>query len=197
MSDENSILFNEESGVAWITLNRPEKLNSFNEAMAAQLQSAIQKIQTSDSIRCVVITGAGRAFSAGQDLEGLEGVDLGQVVDRDYNVVVRYLKGLNLPVIASVNGVAAGAAANLALACDIVIAANSAKFIQPFVNLSLVPDAGGTWSLPRLIGLPRAMGLMLTAEPIDAKTAQKWGMIWKAVDDNALEDETLANNYCT
>jgi len=136
MSDENSILFNEESGVAWITLNRPEKLNSFNEAMAAQLQSAIQKIQTSDSIRCVVITGAGRAFSAGQDLEGLEGVDLGQVVDRDYNVVVRYLKGLNLPVIASVNGVAAGAAANLALACDIVIAANSAKFIQPFVNLS-------------------------------------------------------------
>jgi 2-(1,2-epoxy-1,2-dihydrophenyl)acetyl-CoA isomerase len=192
MSDENSILFNEESGVAWITLNRPEKLNSFNEAMAAQLQSAIQKIQTSNSIRCVVITGAGRAFSAGQDLEGLEGVDLGQVVDRDYNVVVRYLKGLNLPVIASVNGVAAGAAANLALACDIVIAANSAKFIQPFVNLSLVPDAGGTWSLPRLIGLPRAMGLMLTAEPIDAKTAQEWGMIWKAVDDDALEDETLA-----
>ena len=192
MSDENSILFTEESGVAWITLNRPEKLNSFTQAMAAQLKSVIQTIQTSDSIRCVVITGSGRAFSAGQDLEGLEGVDLGQVVDRDYNVLVRYLKGLNMPVIASVNGVAAGAGANLALACDMVIAANSAKFIQPFVNLSLVPDAGGSWSLPRLIGLPRAMGLTLTAEPLAAETAQEWGMIWKAVDDDALEAETLA-----
>jgi len=182
----------EENGVAWITLRRPDKLNSFTEDMVASLQQHISSVSTSESIRAVVITGEGRAFSAGQDLAEVEGVDLGDVLERDFNPLIRSIKGLNLPVIACVNGIAAGAGANLALACDLVIASRSARFIQSFAHLGLVPDAGGTWTLPKLVGIPRAMGLAMTAEPLSAEKAEQWGMIWRCVDDDALMDETTA-----
>lgn len=180
----------EDQGVAWITLNRPDKLNSLTSDMLQTLQAHLSSVSTSDTVRALVITGAGRAFCAGQDLADVEGVDLGDVLEQYYNPLVRAIKGLNMPVIACVNGVAAGAGANLALSCDLVLAGSSAKFIQSFAHLGLVPDAGGTWALPKLIGLPRAMGLAMTAEPVMAKTAAEWGLIWKCIDDDALMEET-------
>jgi len=171
----------EDQGVAWVTLNRPDKLNSLTS-----------DVSTSDTARAMVITGAGRAFCAGQDLSDVDGADLGEVLERDYNPLIRAIKGLNMPVIGCVNGVAAGAGANLALSCDLVLAGSSAKFIQSFSHLGLVPDAGGSWALPKLIGLPRAMGLSMTAEPLPAKTAEQWGLIWKCIDDDALISETTA-----
>lgn len=191
-TNDNTIGYTEDAGVAWITLNRPDKLNSLTSDMIQQLQQQLSDIATSSTARAVVITGAGRAFCAGQDLADLDNADLGNVLERDYNPLVRAIKGLNMPVIACVNGVAAGAGANLALACDLVLAAKSAKFIQSFAHLGLVPDAGGSWSLPRLIGLPRAMGLAMTAEPISAEKAEQWGLIWRCIEDDALMDETAA-----
>lgn len=191
-TNDNYVDFTEDAGVAWLTLNRPDKLNSFTSDMVQQLQQHFSHISTSSTVRAVVITGAGRAFCAGQDLADIEGVDLGEVLERDFNPLVRTIKGLNMPVIACVNGVAAGAGANLALACDLVLAAKSAKFIQSFALLGLVPDAGGSWSLPKLIGLPRAMGLAMTAEPLGAEQAEQWGMIWRCFDDDVLIDETTA-----
>ncbi len=191
-STNNLVELVEDNGVAWITLNRPDKLNSLTADMLHALQEHVSRVSTSDTIRAMVLTGSGRAFCAGQDLADVEGVDLGDVLDQHYNPLIRAIKGLNLPVIACVNGVAAGAGANLALSCDLVLAGASAKFIQSFSLLGLVPDAGGTWALPKLIGLPRAMGLCLSAEPLSASKAEDWGLIWRCIDDDKLMEETTA-----
>lgn len=185
-------------GVARITLNRPDRLNSFTVQMHEELRAALDRIEADGSVRCLLLTGAGRGFCAGQDLSdpavapGGDTVDLGIAVERHYAPLVRRLAALELPVICAVNGVAAGAGANIAFACDIVIAARSAKFIQSFANIGLIPDTGGTWVLPRLAGQARALGLALTGDPLPAERAEEWGMIWKCVDDAALADEAGA-----
>src|SRR5437868_8834444 len=179
-----------ESGVvARITLNRPDRLNSFTAAMHGELRDALANV---GEARVIVLTGAGRGFCAGQDLNDRaaapgEAVHLGDTVEACWNPLIRTLTSLPQPVIARVNGVAAGAGANIALACDIVIAAKSAKFIQSFSAIGLIPDSGGTWALPRLVGQARALGLALTGDPLPAETAAEWGMIWKAVDDDQLD----------
>lgn len=193
----NTILLEIANDVGSITLNRPERLNSFNKLMHAELQEAIDTVRESRA-RVLVLTGAGRGFCAGQDLTDQEPVpageeiDLGRAIEQRYNPLVRKLASLEMPVICGVNGVAAGAGANVALACDIVLAARSAKFIQSFANIGLVPDAGGTWSLPRLVGQSRALGLALTGEPLSAERAEAWGLIWKCVDDDKLKQEVDA-----
>ena len=184
-----SISVSTENGVARITLNRPDRLNSFTRAMHAELRDALDKL---DDARVVVLTGAGRGFCAGQDLNDRsvapgEAVDLGETVEDSWNPLIRTLAALPQPVIARVNGVAAGAGANIALACDLVVAASSAKFIQSFSALGLIPDSGGSWHLPRLIGQARALGLALTGEPLTADKAAEWGLIWKAVEDDQLD----------
>ena len=186
-----TIDFKADGAVATITLNRPDRLNSFTRAMHAELRDALANL---GDARVVVLTGAGRGFCAGQDLNDRavapgETVDLGDTVSECWNPLIRTLTTLPQPVIARVNGVAAGAGANIALACDIVIAAKSAKFIQSFSAIGLIPDSGGTWVLPRLVGQARALGLALTGDPLPAKTAAEWGLIWKAVDDAALDAE--------
>jgi 2-(1,2-epoxy-1,2-dihydrophenyl)acetyl-CoA isomerase len=200
-----TILYDVADGVAKITLNRPDTLNSFTVAMHGEMAKAMASARTDESVRCLLITGAGRGFCAGQDLNdrsvapGGEAPDLGHSLEAYYNPLVRAITGLNKPVICAVNGVAAGAGANLALACDIVLAARSASFIQAFCKLGLVPDSGGTWALPRLVGPARAAALMLTGEKVSAEKAADWGMIWKAVDDDALaaEAEALARHFAT
>lgn len=183
-----SILYSVEQGVARLTLNRPDKLNSFNVAMHQEVRDALGRV-AADGGRVLVLTGAGRGFCAGQDLgdravaPGGEGVDLGESIDKYYKPLVLALRNLPMPVIAAVNGVAAGAGANIALACDIVIAAKSANFVQSFSKLGLVPDSGGTWFLPRLVGNARAMGLAMLGEKLSAEQAAQWGLIWRAVDD--------------
>jgi 2-(1,2-epoxy-1,2-dihydrophenyl)acetyl-CoA isomerase len=189
-----SIDFKTDGAIARITLNRPDRLNSFTAAMHAELRDALANL---GNARVVIITGAGRGFCAGQDLNDRaaapgEKVDLGETVERDWNPLVRTLTNLPQPVIAAVNGVAAGAGANIALACDLVLAARSTKFIQSFSAIGLIPDSGGTWALPRLVGQARALGLALTGEPLPAEKAADWGLIWKAVDDDALAAETDA-----
>jgi 2-(1,2-epoxy-1,2-dihydrophenyl)acetyl-CoA isomerase len=189
-----TIEFKLESGIARLTLNRPDRLNSFTVQMHEEVADALSRIE---GARVLVLTGAGRGFCAGQDLNDRavapgEAVDLGESVELRYNPLVRRLTSLPMPVIARVNGVAAGAGANIALACDIVIAARSAKFIQSFANIGLIPDSGGTWVLPRLVGQARALGLALTAEPLPAERAAEWGLIWKAVEDEALDAEVDA-----
>jgi 2-(1,2-epoxy-1,2-dihydrophenyl)acetyl-CoA isomerase len=175
---------------AWrlITLNRPDRLNAFNEAMHAALAQALDEAAGDPGCRAVLLTGAGRGFCAGQDLSDISG-DLGTTLEKFYNPLVRRLAALNKPVVCAVNGTAAGAGANIAFACDIVLAARSAKFIQSFVKIGLVPDSGGTWLLPRLVGEARAKALAMLAEPIGAETAESWGLIWRAVDDDALKAE--------
>lgn len=186
-----------ESGVARIALNRPDRLNSFTVEMHEALSAAFDEAQSSPDIRCILITGTGRGFCAGQDLSdravapGNEPVDLGHSVEKYYSPLIRRIATMDLPVICAVNGVAAGAGANIAFACDIVIAGRSAKFIQSFANIGLIPDSGGTWVLPRLAGQARALGLAMTGEPLTAEKAEAWGMIWKCVDDDALEDEAM------
>jgi 2-(1,2-epoxy-1,2-dihydrophenyl)acetyl-CoA isomerase len=180
--------------IARITLNRPDRLNSFTRAMHAELRDALGKL---GEARVVVLTGAGRGFCAGQDLNDRavapgEAVDLGETVEECWNPLIRTLAELPQPVIARVNGVAAGAGANIALACDMVIAAKSAKFIQSFSALGLIPDSGGSWHLPRLVGQARALGLALTGEPLPAEKAAEWGLIWKAVEDETLDAEVDA-----
>ena len=181
-------------GIARITLNRPDRLNSFTRAMHAELQAALDE---ATEARVIVLTGAGRGFCAGQDLNDRavapgEAVDLGETVEASWNPLIRRLATMPQPVIARVNGVAAGAGANIALACDIVVAAKSAKFIQSFSALGLIPDSGGSWHLPRLVGQARALGLALTGEPITGEQAADWGLIWKAVEDEALDADVDA-----
>jgi 2-(1,2-epoxy-1,2-dihydrophenyl)acetyl-CoA isomerase len=190
----DSIEFTLAKGVARIILNRPDRLNSFTGAMHAELRDALANL---GDARVVVLTGAGRGFCAGQDLNDRavapgEAVDLGETVEESWNPLIRTLASLPQPVIAKVNGVAAGAGANIALACDIVIAAKSAKFIQSFSALGLIPDSGGSWHLPRLVGHARALGLALTGEPLPADKAAEWGLIWKSVDDELLDSEVDA-----
>jgi 2-(1,2-epoxy-1,2-dihydrophenyl)acetyl-CoA isomerase len=179
---------------AWrvVTLNRPDRLNAFNAAMHRALAEALDDAANDIDCRAVLLTGAGRGFCAGQDLSDISG-DLGTVLEEFYNPLVRSIRAMNKPVVCAVNGTAAGAGANIALACDIVLAARSAKFIQSFAKIGLIPDCGGTWYLPRLVGEARARALAMLAEPISAETAQSWGMIWRAVDDDKLkaEAETL------
>jgi 2-(1,2-epoxy-1,2-dihydrophenyl)acetyl-CoA isomerase len=190
MSYQN-ILFDIKGGVARLTLNRPDRLNSFNTAMHAEVREALGSLKGSDA-RVMVLTGAGRGFCAGQDLNdravapGGAAVDLGESVEKNYKPLVLALRSLAIPVIAAVNGVAAGAGANIALACDLVIAARSASFVQGFSKLGLVPDSGGTWTLPRLVGNARAMGLALLGDKLSADQAAQWGLIWRSVDDAEL-----------
>lgn len=176
--------------VATITLNRPDKLNSFTRAMHRELAAALDEVAASNA-RALVLTGAGRGFCAGQDLADLDftpgaSTDLGSLLDEHFNPLIRRLQSLPMPVIAAVNGTAAGAGANLALACDIAIAARSACFIQAFVKIGLVPDSGGTWFLPQRVGTARALGLAMTGERLDADKAQNWGLVWQVVDDADL-----------
>jgi 2-(1,2-epoxy-1,2-dihydrophenyl)acetyl-CoA isomerase len=180
--------------IARITLNRPDRLNSFTAAMHAELRDALDSL---GDARVVVLTGAGRGFCAGPDLNDRavapgEAVDLGETVEACWNPLIRKLTSLPQPVIARVNGVAAGAGANIAIACDIVVAAKSARFIQSFSAIGLIPDSGGTWHLPRLVGQARALGLALTGERLPAEQAADWGLIWKAVEDDALDAEVDA-----
>ncbi|MBV2135079.1 2-(1,2-epoxy-1,2-dihydrophenyl)acetyl-CoA isomerase PaaG [Pseudomonas sp. MAP12] len=191
------ILFTLEQGVATLTLNRPEQLNSFTAAMHQEVREALKQVRQNAEVRCLLITGAGRGFCAGQDLgdrnvaPGATAPDLGESIENNYNPLIRSLRDLPLPVICAVNGVAAGAGANIALACDIVLAAKSASFIQAFCKLGLVPDSGGTWTLPRAVGMARARALALLGERLSAEQAEQWGMIWRCVDDTALHDEAL------
>ena len=188
----SSVLVSVEAGVLRITLNRPEKLNALNPEMHGLLRAAFQRAADESSIRAVVLTGAGRGFCTGQDLAerdvspGAPPIDLAVSLGSHYNPLVRRMRALPKPIVCAVNGVAAGAGANLALACDIVIAARSASFVQAFSRLGLVPDAGGSYFLPRLVGTARAMGLALLAEKLDAEQAAQWGLIWKVVDDAEL-----------
>ena len=188
MSDQsNSIVFNidEDTHVATLTLNRPEKLNSFTRTMHEQLRAALDEIEGSHA-RAVVITGSGRGFCAGQDLADLDFTP-GALIDQYFNPLVRRLQASRLPVIAAVNGIAAGAGANLAMACDLIVAARSASFAQAFVKIGLVPDSGGTWLLPRRVGEARAMGLALTGDKLGAEQAHAWGLVWNVVDDAELK----------
>jgi 2-(1,2-epoxy-1,2-dihydrophenyl)acetyl-CoA isomerase len=196
-----TILFEIDGAVARLTLNRPDKLNSFNVQMHGEIKQALSQLLASDA-RVMVLTGAGRAFCAGQDLAdraGSAAFDAGDSLDKNYNPLVLALHSLPMPVIAAVNGVAAGAGANIALACDLVIAARSASFIQAFAKLGLVPDCGGTWSLPRLVGDARAMGLTLLGDKLPAEQAAAWGMIWRCVEDAELTAtvEALAAHFAT
>lgn len=191
-SSFDSITLEFESGFARLTLNRPDRLNSFTEAMHQEIRDALLKVQTDGSARCLLITGEGRGFCAGQDLDDLDMSALSDVLEKNYNPLIRTITGLDMPVICAVNGVAAGAGANLALACDIVVAARSASFVQAFSKIGLIPDAAGTWTLPRLVGLPRALGLTLLGNRLSAEQALQWGMIWEVVDDDALAEHANA-----
>jgi 2-(1,2-epoxy-1,2-dihydrophenyl)acetyl-CoA isomerase len=186
-----NILFDLHADIARLTFNRPERLNSFNTAMHAEVREALAGLPGT-AARVLVITGAGRGFCAGQDLSdravapGAAPPDLSDSIEKNYKPLVLALRALPLPVIAAVNGVAAGAGANIALACDLVVAARSASFVQAFAKLGLVPDSGGTWFLPRLVGTARALGLALLGEKLPAEQAAAWGLIWRCVEDEEL-----------
>lgn len=190
MSYQN-IIFGIDGGIARLTLNRPERLNSFNTAMHAEVRTALAELRASEA-RVLVLTGAGRGFCAGQDLNDRAvapagaAADLGESIEKNYKPLVLALRSLPLPVIAAVNGVAAGAGANIALACDLVVAARSASFVQAFSRLGLIPDSGGTWLLPRLVGTARALGLAFLGEKLGAEQAAAWGLIWRCVEDADL-----------
>jgi len=198
MPEDKSILTHFEAGVLRITLNRPDKLNAFNASMSESFLAAFTQAKENDEIRAVLLTGSGRAFSAGQDLgdrdprKRTEPPDLGHTIETYYNPVLRLMRSLEKPIICAVNGVAAGAGANLAFACDIVLAARSAKFIQAFSKIGLIPDSGGTWTLTKLLGEARAKALMLTAAPLTADQAQTWGLIWQVHHDEKLMAEATA-----
>jgi len=201
--DYQNIKFEVDAGIARLTLNRPDKLNSFTAAMHLEVREAIEKAKADASVRVLVLTGAGRGFCAGQDLAdravapGGAPADLGESVQKYYGPLVLSLRSLPIPVICAVNGVAAGAGANLALAADIVIAARSASFVEAFCRLGLLPDTGGTYFLPRLVGTARAMGLAMLGDKLSAEQAESWGLIWKCVDDDAFaaEVDKLARHF--
>lgn len=180
------------AGVATLAFNRPDKLNSFNRVMHAEVREALALLKADPSVRCLLLTGKGRGFCAGQDLADVEDLSkIAEIVERDYNPLVRTLTTLAMPVVCAVNGVAAGAGANIALACDIVLAGRSASFIQAFSKIGLVPDSGGSWTLPHRIGQARAMALTMLGDKVSAEQAAQWGMIWRCVDDAALQAEAL------
>ena len=191
-----TILFSIEGGIARITLNRPDRLNSFNDQMHSEVRAALDAVRADASVRVLLLTGEGRGFCAGQDLgdravvPGGAPVDLGASIERNYKPLILGLRALELPVVCAVNGVAAGAGANLALACDIVIATRSASFIQAFSRIGLIPDSGGTYFLPRLVGEARALGLSLLGDKLSAEQAADWGLIWQCVDDGQLPGVT-------
>jgi 2-(1,2-epoxy-1,2-dihydrophenyl)acetyl-CoA isomerase len=189
-----NILFETQDNIAEIKLNRPQLLNSFNYEMADEFLDALGKCDKSKKIRAIVITGIGRGFCAGQDLEEAtrkNGPPIDAIIDHTYNPIVKKIINLEKPIICYVNGIAAGAGANLAISCDVTFAASSAKFIQSFINIGLVPDSGGTYNLPRLIGKQRAAGLMFSGEKISSSEAEKIGMIYKSVDDENGYQVTL------
>jgi len=193
MSD---IVFDAADGVATITLNRPEVLNSFRRSMARELCAAFDRVRDDDALRAVVLTGAGRAFCAGQDLaeaapQGEPLPDLGDIVRDSYNPIIRAIRKLEKPVLCAVNGVAAGAGANLAFACDIVFAASSATFIQSFAKIGVIPDSGGTFILPRLVGLHRATVMTMLAEKMSAAQARDWGLVYMVTEPEALLETTV------
>ncbi len=189
----STVHYQVENQVAYLTLNRPEKFNSFNREMALSLQDLLDKAAGDDSVRCIYLTGSGKGFCAGQDLAEAsdpETIDFARVVAEHYNPVVHRLRKIEKPIIAAVNGVAAGAGANIALACDIVLASESASFIQAFSKIGLIPDSGGTYFLPRLVGMQRAAALMMTADKVTAREAEAMGMIYKAFADDVFEMES-------
>ncbi len=200
-----NILFEIDGGIARLTLNRPDKLNSFTVAMHLEVRAALEQVKADPSVRVLVLTGAGRGFCAGQDLgdravePGSARVDLGESVEKYYAPLVLALRNLPVPVICAVNGVAAGAGANLALAADIVIATRSASFVEAFCRLGLIPDTGGTYFLPRLIGTARAMGLAMLGEKLTAERAESWGLIWQCIDDDqfAAATQRLAQHFAS
>ncbi len=187
-----SILFEIKNSIAFITLNRPEKYNAFNREMALDFQEKLDECETNISIRCVCITGAGKAFSAGQDLAEVidaNGPGMDQILSEHYNPIIKKIRSLSKPVLAVINGVAAGAGANIALCCDVVIAAENACFIQAFSKIGLIPDSGGTYFLPRLIGFGKASAIMMLGDKISAKEAERMGMIYKVFRDEELSAE--------
>jgi 2-(1,2-epoxy-1,2-dihydrophenyl)acetyl-CoA isomerase len=200
-----NIVFGIEAGIATLTLNRPDKLNSFTQAMHEEVRDAMRRVQQDGSVRVLVLAAAGRGFCAGQDLSdravapGAPAVDLGESVEKNYAPLVLALRALPMPVICAVNGVAAGAGANLALACDIVVAGESASFVEVFCKLGLIPDTGGTYFLPRLVGNARAMGMAMLGERISAAQAEQWGLIWKCVPDAELASsvQAMAQHFST
>ena len=188
----SSFLFHVENGIAFITLNRPAKLNSFNGEMALALQSRLDECAASNEIRCVIITGAGKGFSAGQDLEEITGPDapgMDKILSEHYAPIVTRIRNLQKPVLAAVNGVAAGAGANIALCCDVVVAAQTSSFIQAFSKIGLIPDSGGTFTLPRLIGWQKASALMMLGDKVPATEAERLGMVYKVFADDVFMDE--------
>ncbi|MGY8872977.1 MAG: 2-(1,2-epoxy-1,2-dihydrophenyl)acetyl-CoA isomerase PaaG [Pseudomonadales bacterium] len=193
-----TIEFAISEGIAVLTLNRPDSLNSFNAQMHSEVRSALKEVKKDGSVRCLLLTGNGRGFCAGQDLgdrnvaPGSEAPNLGESIEKNYSPMLRTIRSLEMPVICAVNGVAAGAGANIAFACDIVLAAKSASFIQAFCKIGLIPDCGGTWTLPRLVGPARAMALSLLGDKISAEQAEQWGMIWKSVENESLKAEAMA-----
>lgn len=206
--DYQNILFTLGDGIATLTLNRPDKLNSFTQAMHEEVRHALKRVASeaaAGKARVLVLTGAGRGFCAGQDLSdravepGARAVDLGDSVEKNYAPLVQSLRALPLPVICAVNGVAAGAGANIALACDIVVATQSASFVEVFCKLGLIPDTGGTYFLPRLVGSARAMGLAMLGEKLSAEKAEAWGLIWKAIPDGefAAEVQAMARHFAS
>jgi 2-(1,2-epoxy-1,2-dihydrophenyl)acetyl-CoA isomerase len=205
MAAYETIQFERAAGIARLTLNRPDRLNSFNVQMHSEVRDALDQVRDDPDCRVLVITGAGRGFCAGQDLgdravaPGASAPDLGESIELRYKPLILGLRSLPKPVIAAVNGVAAGAGANIALACDIVIAAKSASFIQSFSKLGLVPDSGGTWTLPRLVGTARAIGLAFLGDKLSAEQAAAWGLIWRCVDDAELASnvDQLATQFAS
>lgn len=188
-----TILFSVDAGISRLTLNRPERLNAFNERMHTEVAEALRQVETDPAVRVLLLTGSGRGFCAGQDLSDRDvdagPLDLGRTTATYYNPLVRRLAALKCPVVCAVNGVAAGAGVNIALACDLVLARRSAKFVQAFSTIGLIPDAGGTWVLPHLIGQARALGFTLTGGTLSAQQAEQWGLIWSVVDDDVFEAE--------
>ena len=196
----DELLVARRGDVRVLTLNRPDRLNAFTKPLLSVLMAALADAEADQDCRAVLLHGAGRAFCAGQDLTMVEpGADLGDSLDRSFNPLIRRLRAMRLPVVCAVHGVAAGAGANLALACDIVLAGASARFIQSFIRIGLIPDAGGTWTLPRLTGDARARGMAMLGEPVSAAQAEAWGLIWRALPDDELlpEAERLAAHLAT
>lgn len=189
----SSILFEIKNGVAYITLNRPDKFNSFNREMALLMQAKLDEAASLHEVRCIYITGLGKAFSAGQDINELTGesrIEIGKILSEHYNPIVKRIRNLPKPVVAAVNGVAAGAGANIALCCDVVVASTSAYFMQAFSKIGMIPDSGGTYTLPRLVGWQKASALMMTSDKVEANDAERMGMIYKVFEEDIFGEES-------